>query len=175
MGGQSVLKELIHHQDEVAYSFTQIAENFGHSFFLGSILTFVTYFSLTYAKPASSKKKLSAKKRAKYILGSFNILFLCVGLTGLMILVNNSLARAFAIGAALGIVRFRVKLGQKSLVSNILFGIITGIACGLEMLSVAWIVTGVYTLLQIFLIYILGVSHSEDEDNDKDDDSELVN
>jgi hypothetical protein len=80
-------------------------------------------------------------------LGSANLLFLCVGLTSIMLMVNYNLVRAFAIVAAIALVRFRIKLDQKSLNSTLLFGILAGMACGLGEVALAWLVVGVYVLL----------------------------
>ena len=103
--------------------------------------------------PSKAKKKIKLKMDA--FLASTNILFLCVGLTGVMVLVNNNLARALAIGATLGLVRFRVSLGTKLIGSNMLFGIIAGIACGLGELTVAWSITIVYVILQSVLYVVI--------------------
>ena len=64
------------------------------------------------------------------VLGSANVLFLCFGMTGIMILVNNNLARAFAIGAAIAVIRFRIKFDGKGLGSSLFFGVLVGMACG---------------------------------------------
>jgi hypothetical protein len=80
-------------------------------------------------------------------LGSANLIFLCVGLTGFMLLLNNNLVRAFAIAAAIALVRFRVKLDQKSLNATLLFGILAGMACGLHEVMLAWALTITYILL----------------------------
>lgn len=151
MGNSAIVKLIEHDQNEMShFSIKEVSTLFGHSFFLGVILTFMTYVML--AKMSGHLKK---KKRLKLILGASNILFICVGITALMILVNNNLARAFAIGAALSLVRFRVKMGQKSLSSNFLFGIIAGIACGLKMLNVAWMVTAAYVVIQCILMALI--------------------
>jgi hypothetical protein len=126
---------------------------FTTSILLGSLLGIITYVNALQGLDDSKPKTNGAKK--SLIIGASNIVFLCVGLTGLMVLVNNSLARAFAIGAAMALVRFRAKLGQKSQGSNYLFGVVIGIACGLNELAVAWVVTGSYIILQFSLFTIL--------------------
>lgn len=134
--------------------YQMIAFLVANSLFLGVLLAIITYFSSTYLLSGVVGEKRQRVK-AQLINGSANILFLCVGLTGVMILVQNNLARAFAIGAALALVRFRVKLGQKSVGSNLLFGIIAGIACGLNELAVAYILTILYFFLQGGLLFVL--------------------
>ena len=85
-----------------------------------------------------------------------NILYLCMGLSCVMILVNNNLARAFAIGAAIALVRFRIKLGKSSANSNILFSIVCGIACGLNELTLAWLSAGAYLLITLLVRIVTG-------------------
>lgn len=88
-------------------------------------------------------------------LGASNLLFLCVGLTGLMLLVNDNLARAFAIAAAIALVRFRVKLDQKSINASLLFAILAGMACGLDAIELAWTSTGIYiALFALLLLFV---------------------
>ncbi len=169
MGNTAIVKLMEHDQDALAhFSLAQVAEIFGHSLLLGIVLTATTYWMLTHIGG-----EVKTKKKLKFVLGSSNILFLCVGITALMILVNNNLARAFAIGACLSLVRFRVKLAQKSLSSNFLFGIIAGIACGLQMMNVAWIVTGAYVVIQMSLMFLLNwMSGGERPSLDEGEDHE---
>lgn len=108
----------------------------------------------------SSPTKVKAKAGSKdetlqQFLGASNLLFLCVGLTGLMLLVNDNLARAFAIAAAIALVRFRVKLDQKSINASLLFAILAGMACGLNSIELAWTATGIYIALFALLLLIV--------------------
>ncbi len=94
----------------------------------------------------------------KRILGAANQLFLTVGLTGILILVNNNIVRAFAIYAAIALVRFRVTLDAKNINAAFFFSVIAGIACGLHELYVAWIMTGVYFVLVAMLMAVIKIS-----------------
>ncbi|MBF0363270.1 MAG: hypothetical protein HQK49_19765 [Oligoflexia bacterium] len=125
--------------------------------FLLAITTF--YMSKWLAEDKNSSdsyvnEKENVNENVNLLLGSANILFLCVGLTAVMILVNNNLARAFAIGAALAITRFRVKVGPKILASNLLFGVIVGVAIGLSEITLAWLLTIIYIFLKIILLFL---------------------
>lgn len=104
-------------------------------------------------KPKGSKKKSTSN--LEIFLGASNLLFLCVGLTGIMLLVNNNLARAFAIAAALALTRFRIKLDQKSVNASLLFAILIGMACGLGEERLAWMATGIYIVLFIILFIVV--------------------
>jgi len=128
---------------------------FGNSILLGLALTWVTYLVVRQTEDDEDDEDgpLSPKDRYKLFLGASNILFMCVGLTGVMLLVGNNLARAFAIGAALALSRFRVKISKKSTGTHLMFGIIAGIACGLDQLAIAWICSVIYLVLQLALFF----------------------
>jgi hypothetical protein len=129
------------------FIFTDLFFLFGHSLLIGITLVIISYVALL--------PRLSVNDRPKTIMTLMNILFLTVGLTGVMVLVNNNLARALSIGAALGLTRFRIKLGSKNLGSNLLFSILAGVACGLNEVLIAWFTTGVYVIIQLFIYFIL--------------------
>jgi tryptophan-rich sensory protein len=137
----------------VAYDFQELVILLSHTFFIGTFLCFVTYFSNRHLL---RNPKGPSLEKINLILGTVNILYLCMGLSCVMILVNNNLARAFAIGAAIALVRFRIKLGKSSSNSNILFGIVCGIACGLNELSLAWLSAGAYFFITILVRIITG-------------------
>lgn len=138
-----------------AFSHSDLIYPLGHSLALGFILFVITY--ITSAKGISPDKLGSKfiKEKIKLLNGSANILFLCIGLTAIMILVNDNIARAFSIGAAIALVRFRIRLGQKTVGSNVLFGIIAGISCGLNQIPLAWMMTGIYLVLTVVLTLIV--------------------
>lgn len=138
---------------QIALDFSDVAIQFGNSILLGLLLTYVTYLVVcqTEADEEDEKGPLSPKDRYKLFLGASNILFMCIGLTGVMLLVGNNLARAFAIGAALALSRFRVKISKKSTGTHLMFGIIAGIACGLGQLAIAWTCSIIYVVLQLSL------------------------
>ena len=92
-------------------------------------------------------KKSKAIGPVSTFLGSSNLLFLCVGLTGIMLLVNNNLVRAFAIISAIALIRFRVNMNQKNLTSSLLFAVMAGMACGVKEIQLAWTFIGVYVIL----------------------------
>lgn len=132
----------------LSYNAVQLTFLLGNAIVIGILLCIVTYVANVPFIETSEGERIT---RFQLLLGTSHILFLCVGLTAVMILVNNNLARAFAIGAAIALVRFRIKLGKKSAVSNILFGIITGIACGLGEVAMAWMLVVVYLIISALL------------------------
>ena len=146
---------------------TEIFFLIAHSLLLGTTLSVLNYITLTPFMDKKEKEKSGSGIRAKLILGATNILFSCVGLTGVMILVNNNLARALSIGAALRLMRFRVNIGNKNQSSNMLFGIIAGVACGLQEIRVAWAVVLPYIVLQSIL-YLILKNHLTDKNENQE-------
>ena len=152
-----------------------------HSIALGMILVIATFYEIKYLSEypsrammeadgdedddddsaknspehAAPKKKVKGVNNLEIFLGASNLLFLCVGLTGIMLLVEGSIARAFAIAAALALTRFRIKLDQKSINASLLFAILAGMACGLEQVRLAWMATGIYLALFLFLLLMV--------------------
>jgi hypothetical protein len=141
---------------QIPFDFRDVLILFGNSILLGLALTWVTYLVVCQAESDDEDEEgpLSPKDKYKLFLGASNILFMCVGLTGVMLLVGNNLARAFAIGAALALSRFRVKISKKSTGTHLMFGIISGIACGLDQLAIAWTCSIIYVVLQLALFLV---------------------
>jgi hypothetical protein len=141
---------------------------------LGIILMIIAVWSgWVISDKAKLKKKDKEKDGAEIslvkarfedlIMGSANVLFLCFGMTGIMILVANNLARAFAIGAAIAIVRFRIKFDSNGLGSTFLFGILVGMACGVGQILTAVGITFAYGMLQAFLMILISVIHRNNQ------------
>ena len=97
---------------------------------------------------------------AELLLGSANVLFLCFGMTGIMILVNNNLARAFAIGAAIAVIRFRIKFNSQG--SMLFFGVLVGMACGVGQLATAMGITFAYAALQGIVIGLMTLASKKE-------------
>jgi membrane-associated HD superfamily phosphohydrolase len=154
----NIPKDLIQTPDglEVFYRTDQLFFLLGHSAAVGLILCLITYCS-------NNKSNMDKIKRQNLILSTSNIMYLTTGLTTIMILVNNNLARAFSIGAAIALVRFRVKLGDKGAAANILFAIIAGISCGLDEVRLAWIITGFYGAISFTTYSLLRNFNKEEE------------
>jgi hypothetical protein len=136
-----------------AFLFRHVAFLFANSVVIGLLLVWVTYLVVCRTETEEGEV-LSVNDKQKLFLGASNLLFMCVGLTGVMLLVNNNLARAFAIGAALSLSRFRVKISKKSTGTHLMFGIIAGIACGLDQVALAWGCSLIYAALQLALFFL---------------------
>ena len=81
------------------------------------MITYLTSRNLLKDPKAASEEKI------ELILGTVNILYLCTGMTSVMILVNNNLARALCYWATVALIRFRIKLARNMSNSNVLFAI----------------------------------------------------
>ena len=108
---------------------------------------------------ADTETPAQALSYAELILGSANVLFLCFGMTGMMILVNNNLARAFAIAAAIAVVRFRIKMDSQGLSTALFFGVLVGMACGVGQVVTGGIMTVAYGILQMVVVFMMKASH----------------
>jgi len=124
-----------------------------HSVAMGILLAVVTFMAV---RSIYGKQNVNTPAELfQLLIGSSNLLFLCVGMTGITLLINNNIVRAFAIIAALALVRFRVKLDQKNINASILFSVLAGTACGLQEVPIAWVMIGFYIILLGALIILL--------------------
>ena len=144
-----------------AIPFKVAANVMAHSITLGFILVAVTFVyskALENLSEENSEKLGPKKSGLQAFIGSCNLLFLSVGLTGIMILINDNLVRAFSIVAALALIRFRIKVDHKKVTTPILFAMLSGMACGAQEISLAWasllvyafLATGTYLMMRVF-------------------------
>jgi hypothetical protein len=118
-----------------------------HSIGAGMVLMLVTAAGTAWAARRLGNAEDEGSS-AEIILNSANVLYLSFGMCGVMLLVNNNLARAFAIGAAIALVRFRIKVGSKTLSMALFYGVLTGMACGVDRVHLAWGITFTFALLE---------------------------
>ena len=158
--GQNLISRALSSTENIiiGYSLSELIIILFHSFAIGASLCVVTYFT---SRSLLKDAKGPSEEKIELILGTVNIMYLCTGMTSVMILVNNNLARAFAIGAAIALIRFRIKLARNMSNSNVLFSIVCGIACGLNEVGLAWLSTGAYFLITILLWIITGSIHNK--------------
>lgn len=138
------------------------------SIFLGALLTLVNDWanqkvspllknlepsSTVTKKEATTANTLSALTHT--ILNASNVLFLCFGMAGIMILVNNNLARAFAIGAAIALVRFKNCLIHTDLVLHFFLESWLGMACGVGQGETAIAIALAFCTIQAFIVALI--------------------
>lgn len=126
----------------------------------GLLLTIVTVIATQWVADRTIPKPGEPPMTvADSLLACANVFFLCVGMSAIMILVSNSLARAFAIGAAIALVRFRIKLNRQALGAALLFGVITGMACGVNQTQTAWLIATIYSVAILTITIISNWIH----------------
>jgi uncharacterized membrane protein YhiD involved in acid resistance len=76
---------------------------------------------------------------------------LCLGGALIWVIVGNNLARAFGLGGALSLIRFRTPVRDPKDTVVVFFSIIIGMACGLGQYSTALIGTGVLGIILTFM------------------------
>ncbi|MDZ4676589.1 MAG: hypothetical protein SGI74_03685 [Oligoflexia bacterium] len=125
----------------------------GHSVVLGILLMMVGIWVATRLRKNSPKPGLDPNNQmSEIVLGAGNYLFLTIGMTVVMVLVNNNLARAFAIGAAISLVRLRIKVDGKGQGTTLLMAVLVGMACGVDKVVMAWCLMITYTILQSVIV-----------------------
>ena len=131
-----------------------VLENHLHAVLLGLTLVALT---LAAEHLFSKLEEGRTKQPVKFeeLIGSFNLMFVLVGMTSTMGLISNSVVRAFAVLAALALVRFRVNLNQKSLSAAMLFAVIMGVACGVGEIALAWISMGFFGLSLLIAVSVV--------------------
>lgn len=146
-----------------AMDFSLALVSMGHAALLGAALMLMTVWS-TYqtvapaASGAADSESEGVETPAELILASANVLFLCFGMTAVMLLVNNNLARAFAIGAAIALVRFRIKVNSKALSMGLFYGVLTGMACGVGQVYIGYTIVAFFALLQLVVLGLVKMS-----------------
>jgi hypothetical protein len=127
-----------------------------HAVGAGALLMLITACGTIWASSRIGGEE-SDGSPAEIVLNSANVLFLSFGMAGVMLLVNNNLARAFAIGAAIALVRFRIKVSSKTLSMALFYGVLAGMACGVDRVHLAWGMVVTFGLLQLFVLFIAGL------------------
>jgi hypothetical protein len=132
----------------------------GHAVFMGMVLMMISIWAtskLNQSNPKADKSGVTGLNISETVLGASNYLFLTMGMTVVMILVNNNLARAFAIGAAISLVRLRIKVDGKGQGTTLLMAVLMGMACGVDQVPMAWGLLLIYSTLQVFIVSYVSV------------------
>lgn len=151
-----------------ALSILEVCMQLGASIILGLVLVVVTFLSARGSAAFNPAKIKKVEKAALVdrILGSANVLLCTVGLTSVLILVNDNVVRALSIFAAITLIRFRVKLDTKGLNASLMYSVIVGIACGLNEILIGGLITAVYAFLMIGLGATVSFLNSRKEAQD---------
>ncbi len=107
----------------------------------------------SYLLDASVAKKspIGGADPVARMVNASNQLIMCVGVGGMMLLIEQNLVRAVVLFAAMALVRFRVRVSEKSLSASFFFSVIAGMATGMGEIELAWIFTSVFMGLSLIL------------------------
>lgn len=141
----------------VPMNFNEAIINMGHSALLGAGLMLITVLAThhTVTAPAASTAVVPGEEPdspAELVLSSANVMFICFGMTAVMQLVNNNLARAFTIGAAIALIRFKIKMNSKAVNMGLFYGAVVGMACGVDQVVLGYAAVGFFAVLQFMVI-----------------------
>ncbi len=136
---------------EASLQFFRIAQSAAGGVILG-LTTYLTHRKLDRALPSADPE---GPRETERLISGFNSFFLSVAMTATMIAISNSLARAFALGAAMGLVRFRIKLDRKTVGMHMLCAVIYGVACGVGQPLVGATLLSLFIVAQTFLIFVI--------------------
>jgi hypothetical protein len=139
----------------IALSPQQVFESLANSVILGVILMLITLWAtnrVAKLSPADSKQAKKLGGSHAILMSASNVLYLCFGMTGVMLLVNNNLARAFAIGAAIALIRFRIVIDSTCLGMALFYAVLNGVACGVDQPLVGWGMTVFFGISQFAVL-----------------------
>lgn len=125
---------------------------------LGAAIAITNFFAGRALNPKVKRSEGCPKERLKAIVASTNMLFFCVALTGVLLILDNSLMRAFIVVAAIAIVSFRVPIDSKGINSSILFAMLVGVSLGVREVTFALSMVVVYILLVNIIFAIAWVT-----------------
>ncbi len=139
-------------------TFQEAIVDMGHSALLGAVLMLITVWASYQAvAPAASTAVVPGEEPespAELVMSSANVMFICFGMTAVMQLVNNNLARAFTIGAAIALIRFKIKMNSKAINMGLFYGAVVGMACGVDAAILGYVATGFFGVLQLMTLLI---------------------
>lgn len=99
----------------------------------------------------SKKSNNTEQDPVQRLINACNLLLVCVGVGGMMLLIEQSLIRAVVLFAAIAVVRFRVRVSEKSLGSSFFFAVIAGMAGGLGEFNLTWLFTSLFVGISLVL------------------------
>jgi len=82
------------------------------------------------------KSTLTGKRSYRPQMG-YTLVLLCMGGALIWLVIGNSLVRAFGLGGALALIRYRTRVRDPKDMPMVLFAMIIGMACGLGLYEIA--------------------------------------
>jgi len=119
-----------------------------HAILAGLVIALSGYILETVLTRISSTPSTDSVSR---LVSASNLLIICVGVSGMVLLIQQSLVRAIVLFAAIAVVRFRVRVSEKSLGAAFFFSVIAGMASGLGEFKLTWVFTGIFLTISLIL------------------------
>lgn len=117
----------------------------------GLIIALAAFILDTVLTKISSEPDADSVSR---LVSASNLLIICVGVSGMILLIQQSLVRAVVLFAAIAVVRFRVRVSEKSLGAAFFFAVIAGMSSGLGEFNLTWIFTGIFVVITLCLALV---------------------
>lgn len=144
-----------------AVSLLTSVEALANSAALGMVLLCLTVWASNSTPNDKIGPNTSRLSPSDIIINSSNVLFICFGMTGMLLLVNNNIARAFAIAAAIALVRFKIKVDSKIMSMSLFYAVLTGMACGVGYAFIGYILVIFFGILQFIVISAVKAAHAK--------------
>lgn len=142
-------------------NFMTSLEALANSAALGMVLLCLTVWA-SHTTPSDRLEPDQPKPTpSDIIINSSNVLFICFGMTGMLLLVNNNIARAFAIAAAIALVRFKIKVDSKIMSMSLFYAVLTGMACGVGYSFIGYILVIFFGVLQFIVLSAVKAAHAK--------------
>ena len=142
-------------------NFMMSVEALANSAILGIVLMAITVWANNRINVDKSTLPTERLSPADLIINSANVLFICFGMTGMLLLVNNNIARAFAIAAAIALVRFKIKVDSKIMSMSLFYAVLTGMACGVGYSFIGYILVLFFGVLQLVVMFAVKAANKK--------------
>ena len=105
---------------------------------------------------------------------AYTLLLLCIGGALIWLVIGNNLVRAFGLGGALALIRYRTRVRDPKDMPLVLFAMIIGMACGLTLYYIAAIGTFFIAFVLVLIRIDWGIRFKRDQDTPLDERPEVI-
>ena len=104
----------------------------------------------------------------------YTLALLCIGGALIWLVIGNSLVRAFGLGGALALIRYRTRVRDPKDMPLVLFAMIIGMACGLKLYATAVIGTFFIALVLVIIKIDWNIRFKRDLETPLDERPEVI-
>lgn len=105
---------------------------------------------------------------------AYTLLLLCIGGALIWLVIGNNLVRAFGLGGALALIRYRTRVRDPKDMPLVLFAMIIGMACGLTLYYMAAIGTFFIALVLVIIKIDWSIRFRRDQETPLDERPEVI-